>query len=359
MNNKEFIKLKNSIAVKSTVKIIIYSILAMLIFLIIVDGIFQDEIATFVYRIDTELYYFFVSNKVLVFIFTYLLIFAITTFIVVQNINKYMIEIMESVDIILKNPEKEIKLSSDLVILENKLNSIRSDLIRNKNIANEAIQRKDDLIMYMAHDLKTPLTSIIGYLTLLTQEKEISQNLQELINQFFEITRYNLHDMPINKKKIDLSFLIDQLIDECYPMLQEKNLKCIVNKDSHIYFLGDGDKIARAFENLLKNAINYSYENTEILINMEKKDDSIKIIFKNKGDKIPQYKLDKIFDKFYRIDESRSTKTGGTGLGLAITKEIIELHNGTISVKNDDDFIEFCVEFGDGSKNPDFRDGVK
>ena len=107
MNNKEFIKLKNSIAVKSTVKIIIYSILAMLIFLIIVDGIFQDEIATFVYRIDTELYYFFVSNKVLVFIFTYLLIFAITTFIVVQNINKYMIEIMESVDIILKNPEKE------------------------------------------------------------------------------------------------------------------------------------------------------------------------------------------------------------------------------------------------------------
>ncbi len=359
MNSKEFTKLKNSIAIKSTIKIIIYSVIAMLIFLLIVDVIFQDEIASMVYKMSAQLYYFFVGNKGLVFILTYLLIFAITTFIVIQNMNNYMVKIMESVDSILKNPEKEISLPSDLAILENKLNTIRIDLIRNKNIANEAIQKKDDLIMYMAHDLKTPLTSIIGYLTLLTQEKEISQNLkekymnialdkslrvEELINEFFEITRYNLQDMPINKKKIDLSFLIDQLVDECYPMLQEKNLKCVVNKSAHIYFLGDGDKLARAFENLLKNAINYSYENTEILINMEEKDNDIKISFKNKGDKIPKYKLDKIFDKFYRVDESRSTKTGGTGLGLAITKEIIELHSGTIVAKNDDDFIEFCIE---------------
>ncbi len=359
MNSKEFTKLKNSIAIKSTIKIIIYSVIAMLIFLLIVDVIFQDEIASMVYKMSAQLYYFFVANKGLVFILTYLLIFAITTFIVIQNMNNYMVKIMESVDSILKNPEKEISLPSDLAILENKLNTIRIDLIRNKNIANEAIQKKDDLIMYMAHDLKTPLTSIIGYLTLLTQEKEISQNLkekymnialdkslrvEELINEFFEITRYNLQDMPINKKKIDLSFLIDQLVDECYPMLQEKNLKCVVNKSAHIYFLGDGDKLARAFENLLKNAINYSYENTEILINMEEKDNDIKISFKNKGDKIPKYKLEKIFDKFYRVDESRSTKTGGTGLGLAITKEIIELHSGTIVAKNDDDFIEFCIE---------------
>lgn len=359
MNSKEFTKLKNSIAIKSTIKIIIYSVIAMLIFLLIVDVIFQDEIASMVYKMSAQLYYFFVANKGLVFILTYLLIFAITTFIVIQNMNNYMVKIMESVDSILKNPEKEISLPSDLAILENKLNTIRIDLIRNKNIANEAIQKKDDLIMYMAHDLKTPLTSIIGYLTLLTQEKEISQNLkekymnialdkslrvEELINEFFEITRYNLQDMPINKKKIDLSFLIDQLVDECYPMLQEKNLKCVVNKSAHIYFLGDGDKLARAFENLLKNAINYSYENTEILINIEEKDNDIKISFKNKGDKIPKYKLDKIFDKFYRVDESRSTKTGGTGLGLAITKEIIELHSGTIVAKNDDDFIEFCIE---------------
>ena len=108
-------------------------------------------------------------------------------------------------------------------------------------------------------------------------------------------------------------------------------------------YLGDGDKLARAFGNLLKNAINYSFENTTIYINVEEKENKIYISFKNKGEKIPEYKLDKIFDKFYRVDDSRTSSTGGAGLGLAITKEIIELHGGTISVKNDDEYIEFDI----------------
>lgn len=244
-------------------------------------------------------------------------------------------------------------------IVENRINKIRIDLITNQNAAKDAVSKKNDLIMYMAHDLKTPLTSTIGYLTLLTQEKDISQNLrdkylqialdkavrvEDLTNQFFEITKYDLHDMPINKSKIDLSLLLGQLLEEFYPMLQEKKLEYQVEKEENVTFLGDGDKLARAFGNLLKNAINYSYENSTIQISLKEYDDKIELIFRNEGDKIPQYKLDKIFDKFYRIDESRSTKTGGTGLGLAITKEIIELHGGNIYVKNDSKFIEFYVE---------------
>ncbi len=244
-------------------------------------------------------------------------------------------------------------------IVENRINKIRIDLITNQNAAKDAVSKKNDLIMYMAHDLKTPLTSTIGYLTLLTQEKDISQNLrdkylqialdkavrvEDLTNQFFEITKYDLHDMPINKSKIDLSLLLGQLLEEFYPMLQEKKLEYQVEKEENVMFLGDGDKLARAFGNLLKNAINYSYENSTIQISLKEYDDKIELIFRNEGDKIPQYKLDKIFDKFYRIDESRSTKTGGTGLGLAITKEIIELHGGNIYVKNDSKFIEFYVE---------------
>ena len=108
-------------------------------------------------------------------------------------------------------------------------------------------------------------------------------------------------------------------------------------------YIGDGDKLARAFDNLLKNAINYSYKDTTIEIKLEQVNDKIKICFKNKGDKIPQYKLDKIFEKFYRGDDSRTSSTGGAGLGLAITKEIIELHDGTINVKNDDEYIEFNI----------------
>ena len=111
-----------------------------------------------------------------------------------------------------------------------------------------------------------------------------------------------------------------------------------------IQFMGDGDKLARAFGNLLKNAINYSYLNTTIKIDIKEYEDKIEIVFKNKGDKIPEYKLEKIFDKFYRADESRTSSTGGAGLGLAITKQIIELHNGKIYAKNDNEFIEFYIE---------------
>lgn len=140
---------------------------------------------------------------------------------------------------------------------------------------------------------------------------EKSIRLEELTNQFFEITRYNLQEIPITKNKIDLSFLMEQLVDEFYPMLQEKRLKCVINKPEHIYFLGDGDKLARAFGNLIKNAISYSYENTNIEIEILQNENKINMIFRNKGDKIPKYKLDKIFDKFYRVDESRTSSTGG------------------------------------------------
>ena len=149
--------------------------------------------------------------------------------------------------------------------------------------------------------------------------------------------------MPITKKELNVSYLLRQLIDECFPMLEEKNLKCNLEADEKIMIFADGDKLARAFDNLLKNAINYSFENTEIEIKVNEEDEKINILFRNRGEKIPEYKLDKIFEKFYRGDSARSSSTGGAGLGLAITKEIIELHGGKIFVKNDDEFIEFYI----------------
>ena len=132
------------------------------------DGIFNDQLANTIAEIDRDLYYLFVMNKPLVLSFMYLIIFIIISFLVIRHSNNKMIEIISATDQILKEPEKSIELSSDLVTLESRLNDIRVDLITNQNNAKEAVQRKNDLIMYMAHDLKTPLTSIIGYLTLLT-----------------------------------------------------------------------------------------------------------------------------------------------------------------------------------------------
>ena len=344
---KLFVTLFGNLLIAAIISIIVYFILALF---------FENTLSLLVERMNYDLYSWIVYNRDVV---VYVYVGIVLAIIIYRFISKYvdgMNEVYKSLDLILKEDNETIKLPSEVNEFSDKLNDIKYDYILSKKNAKEAEDKKNDLIMYMAHDLKTPLTSIIGYLTLLTDEKEIPRNLQEkymkialdkalrveeLTNEFFDITRYNLSSMPINKQNINLSYLLEQLVDECFPMLEEKHLKCDLNAKEKVMYLGDGDKLARAFGNLLKNAISYSFENTTIYINLEEKDNKIFISFKNKGEKIPKYKLDKIFDKFYRGDQSRTSVTGGAGLGLAITKEIIELHDGIITVKNDDEYIEF------------------
>ena len=346
---KLFINLLGNLIVATVISIIIYFILALF---------FENTLSDLVARLNYDLYSWIVYNRDIV---VYVYIGIVLAVIIYKFISKYVNSINEvynSLDLILKENNETIKLPSEVNEFTEKLNDIKNDYITSKNNAKEAEQKKNDLIMYMAHDLKTPLTSIIGYLTLLNDEKNISKELQEkylkialdkslrveeLTNQFFDITRYNLHSMPINKTELNITYLLKQLIDECYPMLEKNNLKCVLNAPDKVNYLGDGDKLARAFGNLLKNAISYSYKDTVIEINVTEELDKLYITFRNKGAKIPDYKLEKIFEKFYRGDESRTSTTGGAGLGLAITKEIIELHNGKISVKNDDEYIEFNI----------------
>ena len=346
---KLFINLLGNLIVATVISIIIYFILALF---------FENTLSDLVARLNYDLYSWIVYNRDIV---VYVYIGIVLAVIIYKFISKYVNSINEvynSLDLILKENNETIKLPSEVNEFTEKLNDIKNDYITSKNNAKEAEQKKNDLIMYMAHDLKTPLTSIIGYLTLLNDEKNISKELQEkylkialdkslrveeLTNQFFDITRYNLHSMPINKTELNITYLLKQLIDECYPMLEQNNLKCVLNAPDKVNYLGDGDKLARAFGNLLKNAISYSYKDTVIEINVTEELDKLYITFRNKGAKIPDYKLEKIFEKFYRGDESRTSSTGGAGLGLAITKEIIELHNGKISVKNDDEYIEFDI----------------
>ena len=346
---KLFINLLGNLIVAIVISIIIYFILALF---------FENSLSDLVARLNYDLYSWIVYNRDIV---LYAYIGIVLAVIIYKFISKYVNSINEvynSLDLILKENNETIKLPSEVNEFTEKLNDIKNDYITSKNNAKEAEQKKNDLIMYMAHDLKTPLTSIIGYLTLLNDEKNISKELQEkylkialdkslrveeLTNQFFDITRYNLHSMPINKTELNITYLLKQLIDECYPMLEKNNLKCVLNAPDKVNYLGDGDKLARAFGNLLKNAISYSYKDTVIEINVTEELDKLYITFRNKGAKIPDYKLEKIFEKFYRGDESRTSSTGGAGLGLAITKEIIELHSGKISVKNDDEYIEFDI----------------
>ena len=347
---KLFMTLMGNLAIAVVISIVVYFILALF---------FENTLSELVARLNYDLYSWIVYNRdIVVYVYIFIVLAVIIYRFISKNVDSIN-EVYKSLDLILKEDNETIKLPSEVNEFSDKLNDIKYDYILNKKNAKEAENKKNDLIMYMAHDLKTPLTSIIGYLTLLSDEKDISKESQQkyikialdkslrvedLTNQFFDITRYNLQNMPINKQEINLVYLLRQVIDECYPMLEKRNLKCEFKSIDKVMYYGDGDKLARAFDNLLKNAINYSYENTIIEIELEQKEEKISIVFKNKGDKIPEYKLDKIFEKFYRGDDSRASSTGGAGLGLAITKQIIELHQGKIYVKNDNEYIEFFIE---------------
>ncbi len=235
---------------------------------------------------------------------------------------------------------------------------IRSAMQRNAQLLKDEASRKNDLITYLAHDLKTPLTSVIGYLSLLDEaldmpalqkEKYIhialdkADRLEKLINEFFEITRYNLQQIDCEKETIDLCYMLVQMTDEFYPLLNAHGNTIEMCVEDNITVYGDAEKLARVFNNVLKNAIAYSYPDTLIEIWAEADPNRVKVFLRNRGKTIPAVKLENIFEKFFRLDEARTTNTGGAGLGLAIAKEIVTLHSGSITAKSENELTTFCV----------------
>ncbi len=271
---------------------------------------------------------------------------------------RYFQEVVDATKSVASQDDDLVTLPPQLSELESELNQIKMTALNNQRAARDAEQRKNDLVTYLAHDLKTPITSVIGYLTLLHDEQQISEEmrqrylsialdkaerLDDLINEFFEITRFNLSHISLEKKQINLSLMLDQLLYEFQPMLKEKQLECQLNVPEGIMMRCDPDKLQRVFDNLLRNAVNYSFENSSIRITAKTGINNVLLTFENDGDTISKEKLARIFEQFYRLDTSRSSGSGGAGLGLAIAKEIVELHGGTIRAASENDIIRFDV----------------
>ena len=179
---------------------------------------------------------------------------------------------------------------------------------------------------------------------------EKSIRLGELINEFFEITKFNLQNIVLEPVELNLTMMLEQVADEFYGVLQDKNLTCEVDAEENLMVYGDADKLARVFDNILRNAVSYCDANSKIQISAKRKGAGNEITFSNHGEQIPAEKLDTIFEKFYRLDEARHSKTGGAGLGLAIAKEIVELHGGTICAESDSESTRFIVTLPDKEK---------
>lgn len=252
-------------------------------------------------------------------------------------------------------------LSKTLLAKEKESEKLKEKERAALDVERNAERQKNELITNVAHDLRTPLTTIVGYLELIKDDTALSKEdvhkysgiayeksirLQEMMDDLFEFTKLDNADIKLNKSMINLSGLIMQMTDEFYPSFKDCNITPIVDlPEENIYVQGDGQLLARVFDNLISNALKYGYHNTDLKIEVsgDEKYATVKVI--NHGDTIASEDIPLLFNKFYRTDSSRNSKTGGTGLGLAITKNIVDLHHGDISVTSDDQITAFIVKF--------------
>lgn len=252
-------------------------------------------------------------------------------------------------------------LSKTLLAKEKESEKLKEKERAALDIERNAERQKNELITNVAHDLRTPLTTIVGYLELIKDDSALSKEdvhkysgiayeksirLQEMMDDLFEFTKLDNADIKLNKSMINLSGLIMQMTDEFHPSFKDCNITPIVDlPEENIYVQGDGQLLARVFDNLISNALKYGYHNTDLKIEVsgDEKYATVKVI--NHGDTIAPEDIPLLFNKFYRTDSSRNSKTGGTGLGLAITKNIVDLHHGDISVTSDDQITTFIVKF--------------
>lgn len=271
----------------------------------------------------------------------------------------YLDDVTEAAQLLAAPTEAPVSLPPALKNIEDDLNTVRVQALKSQKAAREAEQRKNDLLVYLAHDLKTPLTSVLGYLKLLEDEPDISpemiakytgiartkaERLEELINEFFEITRFSTNKLVLDPVSTNLSRMLMQITYEFSPVLKEKNLQWELKIPENIEIVCDVDKLERAIDNLIRNAVNYSFPNSSIQFTLIPLAGSVQICVQNKGNTIPPEKLERIFEQFYRLDTARSSNTGGAGLGLAIAKEIIELHHGVITAYSADELIRFTIQ---------------
>lgn len=298
------------------------------------------------------------NNKDFFLVIGFLCLFSLFFYAALSKMVKYLNQVETGIDNIVLDSADSIHMITELKPIETRLNEIKQILKKQEQEVIEGEKKKNDLIVFLAHDLKTPLTSIVAYLTMLDSYQDMPEEerqrythialeksirLGELISEFFEITKFNLQDIVLEPVELNLSMMLEQLADELYGVLREKNLTCEVEAAEDMVVYGDADKLARVFDNILRNAVSYYYPNTKIRIQAEMTEEGNRIVFSNRGKQIPKEQLGTIFEKFYRLDEARHSTTGGAGLGLVIAKEIVELHGGTIWAESDDKETRFIV----------------
>ncbi|WP_313582259.1 sensor histidine kinase [Lacrimispora sp.] len=281
-------------------------------------------------------------------------IFTVTFLLLQEKSMRYISRISDAMQSISEgdlNITVDIEGDDEFSVMAASLNKMVEDLRGLMDKEREAERTKNELITNIAHDLRTPLTSIIGYLELLSGETKLdpevqkryigiayvkTKRLEKLIEDLFGFTKLNYGKISMHVAKVDVVKLLSQLLEEFYPSFVDKNLSYELQSNVPAQMISaDGNLLARLFDNLINNAIKYGADGKRILVKVHGSEELVTIQVINYGYVIPEEELPLIFNKFYRVEQSRSTNTGGTGLGLAIAKNIVDMHGGTIHVTSD------------------------
>lgn len=295
---------------------------------------------------------------------TILVTFLLSFYFITNKKMKY-IEIVSNglLEISKGNLDYRIKKYGDdeLASLANNINFMAEELKNKIEVERKAERAKSELITNVSHDLRTPLTSIKGYIGLIKEKRfsseeqleeflniayNKSEKLEVLINDLFEYTKLTNDGVNVDKQDIALNGLLEQLIDELVPISEENDISiCEEFTNEKVVVEIDPNKTVRVFENLLMNAIRYSLKPGEVKVKLTKEEGFALVSVQNKCDNLSEEDLEKIFDRFYRVEKSRSSDTGGSGLGLAIAKNIVQLQGGSIEAKYENEYASFNVRF--------------
>ena len=293
-------------------------------------------------------------TAVLLFVLFGIFLFSLVFWILQRRSFVYISRISETMQSIASgdlNSTVEVDGDDEFAEMAENLNTMAGDLKKLMESEREAERTKNELITNVAHDLRTPLTSIIGYLEILTEKQDLpeetrlryteiaytkSRKLQQLINDLFGFTKLGYGKISMRLATVDLVKLLGQLVTEFYPNFTEAGLSYEFESSVPSQMItADPNLLARLFENLINNAIKYGAEGKRIRVRMNIAGDAAEVRVINYGKVIPAEELPYIFDKFYRVEQSRSSNTGGPGRGLASARNIAELHGGSISVTSD------------------------
>lgn len=358
-------RLSNAILRRTVVNVILFVV----IYFVLYGGfmtVFGSTVSNFVYEL-LNYNYLLHTTIASAFMICSAIGFVVGIVLVVRSgINRglrYFDLLLDSMSDILAKSDGPVMLPSELAPTALALNTIKAASEQNERAAKAAEERKNELVVYLAHDIKTPLTSIIGYLTLLEESPDLplevrerytnitldkAYRLEELLDEFFEITRYNLQTIPIERSRFDGALFVNQVMDEFFPLAEGRRLELVYEGPSELSVFADAGRVARVLNNVIKNAVAYADPETDVKVRtglVTAADGFVwwELTVSDQGRELSPQHLERIFEKFYRADESRGSQAGGAGLGLAISREIARAHGGDIYASSDAGLTSFTI----------------